>query len=263
MTATDVSSSRDDAADELLVGTRAPPSASSSASVITIGSVKPRRPLSSTSTILREPGQLVAHGERLVELLLVLDDHDLGLGVAEEVLDLGRRARRVDADGDATDALDAEVGEQPRRRGSRSGWRPGRPSSTPSSSRPRPMPAGAIGVLGPRVRAPAAELLLRAARRRRGRCGPRASRMAGSERPSMPGRPSPPAVGASRVALTRPPPGRRSMTSGSACTCSGGPVAMTRPKSRTITRSAMSMTMCMSCSTRIMARSSWALISRM
>ena len=50
---------------------------------------------------------------RLVELLLVLGDEEHRLGVLEEVLQLGRRARRVDADGRGADALGGHVGDEP------------------------------------------------------------------------------------------------------------------------------------------------------
>jgi len=60
-------------------------------------------------------GAPVTDGEGLVELLLVLGDEHDGAAVAEQVLDLGRRARRVHADGDRADALRAEVGVEPLR----------------------------------------------------------------------------------------------------------------------------------------------------
>jgi hypothetical protein len=57
--------------------------------------------------------QPFADGERLVELLLVFGDQHDRRRVAEQVLDLGRRAGRVDADADRAEALDRQVGDHP------------------------------------------------------------------------------------------------------------------------------------------------------
>ena len=55
----------------------------------------------------------LAHGQDLVELLLVLHEQELGLAVVDEILDLGGRVGRIDAGGDAGRAQHAEVAEQP------------------------------------------------------------------------------------------------------------------------------------------------------
>ncbi len=60
-----------------------------------------------------EVWQAVAYFQHLVELLLVLGDEDDRLTVTQQVLDLRRRRRRVDADGYGADSLSADVGEQP------------------------------------------------------------------------------------------------------------------------------------------------------
>ena len=56
---------------------------------------------------------LVEDRERLVDLLLVLGDEDLGAGVAEQVADLGGRVGRVDADRRGPHGERAHVGDQP------------------------------------------------------------------------------------------------------------------------------------------------------
>ena len=58
-------------------------------------------------------GELVPDGDGLVELLLVFDDDDPGVRVAQDLRDAGFGLGRVDAHGDGTDALDGEVGEEP------------------------------------------------------------------------------------------------------------------------------------------------------
>ena len=60
-------------------------------------------------------GQALADRERLVELLLVLGHEHDRLRVLEQVLDLGRRAGRVDPDGHRAQALHGQVGEHPLR----------------------------------------------------------------------------------------------------------------------------------------------------
>ena len=60
-----------------------------------------------------EPRQPRAHGERLVELLVVLDEQDPAARVERQVLDLRRRVGRVDAIRDAAAREHGEVGEDP------------------------------------------------------------------------------------------------------------------------------------------------------
>jgi hypothetical protein len=62
---------------------------------------------------LAQRGQPLAHLEDLVELLLVLHEHEHRRGVAEQVLGLRRGVGRVDAVGDPARAEDAQVGEHP------------------------------------------------------------------------------------------------------------------------------------------------------
>ncbi len=56
-----------------------------------------------------------AHGQHLVDLLLVLGEVDLGRGVGEEVLDLGGGVGRVQPDGDAAHGDGGEVEQDPLR----------------------------------------------------------------------------------------------------------------------------------------------------
>src|SRR5207249_2125799 len=60
-----------------------------------------------------EPRTVGAHGERLVERLLILGDHEARAGVAQQVAELSRRAGRIDADGNTAGGLDGEVGDRP------------------------------------------------------------------------------------------------------------------------------------------------------
>ncbi len=55
----------------------------------------------------------LAHGQDLVELLLVLDEQELGLAVVDQIFDLRRRVGRIDAGGNAGGAQHGEVAEQP------------------------------------------------------------------------------------------------------------------------------------------------------
>ena len=59
---------------------------------------------------LRQP---LAHGECLVQLLVVLDEEDLGARVGAEILDLRRCVGRVDAVRDAAAGKDRQVHEDP------------------------------------------------------------------------------------------------------------------------------------------------------
>ena len=60
-----------------------------------------------------EGGQLDLELVHLRELLGVLGDHHLRLGVAEDELDLGGGRRRIDRDHDRTDRRQGVVGERP------------------------------------------------------------------------------------------------------------------------------------------------------
>src|SRR4029077_17736223 len=54
-----------------------------------------------------------AASEQLVELFLVLGEHEAGAGVVDEILDLRRGVRRIDAGGNAAGTEDAHVGIDP------------------------------------------------------------------------------------------------------------------------------------------------------
>ena len=56
---------------------------------------------------------VVQHRQRLVEVLLVLDDDDGGPAVLEEVAHLARRRGGIDAVGDRPQRLDGEIGDRP------------------------------------------------------------------------------------------------------------------------------------------------------
>ncbi len=99
--------------------------------------------------------QVRPNGERLVHLLLVLGDQELRARVAHEVLELGGRARRVDAYDDRADRLRGDVGNEP--------LRPvlGLDRDPVARSDPAPAQAGgdardALLVVGPRPLLPAA-----------------------------------------------------------------------------------------------------------
>ena len=62
---------------------------------------------------IQQIGNLVANLEKLVELLIVLDDQEPALGVAQQERQLLRAPGRVDAADDSADALDAEIRVQP------------------------------------------------------------------------------------------------------------------------------------------------------
>jgi hypothetical protein len=52
-------------------------------------------------------------GQDLVELLLILDEHDPGAGIVDEIFDLRRRVGRIDARGYAACTQNAHVGIDP------------------------------------------------------------------------------------------------------------------------------------------------------
>ena len=60
-------------------------------------------------------GSVVEHRQRLVEVLLVLDDHHARAAVLEEIAHLAGRARRVDPVGDGAERLRREVRDRPLR----------------------------------------------------------------------------------------------------------------------------------------------------
>ena len=62
---------------------------------------------------LPQAGRALAHGQDLVELLLVLHEQVLGVAVVDQILDLRRRIGRIDAGRDARRAQHAEIAEQP------------------------------------------------------------------------------------------------------------------------------------------------------
>ncbi len=209
---------------------------------------------------LLEVRKVAAHFECLVELFLVLGDQDHRFGMAQEELDLGRRARGVETDRHRTDALDSGIGQQPlvAVRGLDRDTLPG-PNAELHETEPDV--GRAAGVLVPRDLTPDPELLLAECRRLRMRSGvveqqrrkggPRASRLTGRGRCRR------------RRGAHDSCPRYASITFSSFWTSSGEPVAISRPKSIAITRSAMSITRCMSCSTMIWVIPSSLRISRM
>ena len=97
-------------------------------------------PRGSITTIVRKLRQVLANLEHLVDLLLVLGEEHDRVGVAEQVLDLRRRARRVDANADGADALTARSANS--HAGRFSLWIATRsPASTPSARSPSPIRA--------------------------------------------------------------------------------------------------------------------------
>ena len=65
----------------------------------------------------RRQAVIVGHGvQHLVGLLLIAGDHDARAGVTDDVLEFNPGIGRIDADGDGTDHLDAEIGIEPFRR---------------------------------------------------------------------------------------------------------------------------------------------------
>jgi len=60
-----------------------------------------------------ELGQARAHLQHLVDLLLIFADDHAGIGGLQQVLDLGRRRSRVDADRDGSDHAMPELREHP------------------------------------------------------------------------------------------------------------------------------------------------------
>ena len=91
----------------------ASPSARSSSSDITCGSEKVAQALHVEHDDLPQARRALAHGQDLVELLLVLHEQVLGVAVVDEILDLRRRVGRIDAGGDAGRAQHAKIAEQP------------------------------------------------------------------------------------------------------------------------------------------------------
>jgi hypothetical protein len=106
-----------------------------------------------------ERREAVPDGEDLVDLLLVLGDQHLGPRVLQQVLDLGRRGGRVDADRDRPDALDPQVGQDPGRAVEAVDRHPvaGLDAERPQAEADR---GGPVGVVGPRVLLPEPEVLL-------------------------------------------------------------------------------------------------------
>ena len=79
--------------------------------------VEGAKPLHVEHDDLAQAGTAVAHVERLVELLVILDEQDGGLRIVDQVLDLLGRIGRIDAGGNAARTEDAEVGVVPFRHG--------------------------------------------------------------------------------------------------------------------------------------------------
>src|SRR3954447_3215986 len=201
--------------------------------------------------------ELIAHEQRLVELLLVLHHHDLRDRVGEDVTDLRFRARGVYADRDPADALGTEVREQPLRPvvGEHRD-----PVADPDAelAQPEAHPRGPPLVVGPAELLPPAQVLDPqrdgfgagvgvAQQHRRQRDG-------GVRRRNGRDLDCRAHAGCPRYA---------SITRASFWTSSGRPNAMGRPKSSASTRSAMSITRCMSCSTRMIDTASSALTWRL
>src|SRR3989441_5941077 len=187
-----------------------------------------------------ERGAVVGDAERFIHLLLVLGHDEARPGVREQVLDLGGRARRVDAHRRRADADRADLGEEPLRpvlrvdRDAIAGLEAERDEAEPERAR-----AGVV--VGPGVLAPDPEALL--AQRDMGRALAAAPAERGGERVERGGHQPATAVSGS--------PRYARVTSGLRRISSGVPSAILRPKSSTITRSAMSSTTPMSWSTRI------------
>ncbi len=80
-----------------------------------LGIAEPAEPLEVVDEDLHEGRTAVAHREDLVELLLVLGEEEARAAVVDDVLDLARRVRGVDAVGDAADGQRAEVRVEPLR----------------------------------------------------------------------------------------------------------------------------------------------------
>lgn len=62
---------------------------------------------------LRQSRHLVPHGQKLVELLVILDEQEATVGIVDEILELLGRIGRVNARRDAAHGLDAEIGVDP------------------------------------------------------------------------------------------------------------------------------------------------------
>jgi hypothetical protein len=62
---------------------------------------------------LPQARRALAHGQDLVELLLVLHEQVLGVAVVDEILELRRRIRGIDTGGDPGGAQHAQIAEQP------------------------------------------------------------------------------------------------------------------------------------------------------
>ncbi len=108
---------------------------------------------------LSQARRALAHGQDLVELLLVLHEQIFGVAVVDQVLDLRRRIGRVDAGRDPRRAQHAEVAEQPflvvvgQDGGALSRLQPER-------DQPRADRLGRVAVLAPGVGLPDAAVLL-------------------------------------------------------------------------------------------------------
>src|SRR5690606_29477841 len=62
---------------------------------------------------LQKTWQLVANREKFVQLFVIFDEKKATIGVVDEVFELRGRVGGVDTGGNATDALDAEIGVDP------------------------------------------------------------------------------------------------------------------------------------------------------
>ena len=100
------------------------------------GRRKSRRPSMSNTMILRRLRRALAHGQDLVELLLVLHEQELGVAVVDEIFDLRRRVGRIDAGGDAAGAQDAASRRTATPCCCRRGWRRSSPGCSPRAIRP-------------------------------------------------------------------------------------------------------------------------------
>ena len=108
---------------------------------------------------LHELGTARAHLQDLVELLLVLGEEEAGAAVVDDVLDLPRRIRRVDAVGDAADRQGAEVGVEPLR-AVVGDDRHDVPGLEAERDQPEPDVPGPLAVLAPGDGTPDSEVLL-------------------------------------------------------------------------------------------------------
>ena len=166
------------------------PSSRSASRLITIGSSQVATgPPCRTRRSLRSSGSRGAHFERLVELLVVLDEQHGGARVFAQVLRLRRRIGRIDAVGDAAARQHRQIGQHPFDHGVGQDRCASRPRSKPSAIRPCAISRTACGGLVPAPAAPDAEFLLAHPHAIAARCATAFQNIAGTVSPGTPSDP--------------------------------------------------------------------------